>query len=117
MNKSISFVIPCLNEELTLPLVLTKLNHLKNNELKDRVVEIIVSDNGSTDRSLTIANEFGVKINHCPIRGYGAALNSGILSAKGEIIIFADADDTYDFLESPRLIKKLEEGYEFVIGF
>lgn len=116
MKKIISFVIPCLNEELTLPLVLKKINHLKMNELKDREVEIIVSDNGSNDNSITIANELGARINHCSIRGYGAALNSGILAANGEIIIFADADDTYDFLEAPKLIHKLEEGYEYVIG-
>ncbi len=116
-KKTISFVIPCLNEEKTLPLVLDKLNRLKNRELKDYQVEILVSDNGSTDRSVAIAKQFGARVEHCPIRGYGATLDHGIRLAKGEIIVFADADDTYDFLESPQLIRKLEEGnYDLVMG-
>lgn len=115
-KKSISFVIPCLNEEKTLPYVLKKLVHLKKNDLKGYDIEILVSDNGSTDKSREVALEYGARVEPCEIRGYGAALDHGIRKAKGEIVVFADADDTYDFLESPQLIHELERGYEFVIG-
>ncbi|TGK35501.1 glycosyltransferase family 2 protein [Leptospira gomenensis] len=114
-KKSVTYVIPCLNEERTLPLVLEKLVRLKK-ELKRYEVEILVSDNGSEDASVSIAKKFGARVVHCKERGYGAALNFGITNAKGEIVIFADADNTYDFLESPSLLAEMEKGAEFVIG-
>ncbi|EKJ88604.1 glycosyltransferase involved in cell wall biosynthesis [Leptospira meyeri] len=116
-KPSVSFVIPCLNEEKTLPYVLEKLVKVKKDHSKEMDIEILVSDNGSTDRSITIAKKFGARVTPAKERGYGAALDSGIRNAKGDIIVFADADDTYDFLESPALIHKLVEGnYDMVIG-
>ncbi|EMJ86812.1 glycosyltransferase family 2 protein [Leptospira meyeri] len=116
-KPSVSFVIPCLNEEKTLPYVLEKLVKVKKDHSKEMDIEILVSDNGSTDRSITIAKKFGARVTPAKERGYGAALDSGIRNAKGDIIVFADADDTYDFLESPALIRKLVEGnYDMVIG-
>ena len=114
--NSLSFVIPCLNEERTLPLVLEKINNIKESSLSNYDCEIVVSDNGSTDNSIEIAKKFGARVVNCPKRGYGAALNFGITSANGEIIIFADADDTYNFLEAPGLVSELEKGYDMVIG-
>ncbi|TGM71564.1 glycosyltransferase family 2 protein [Leptospira meyeri] len=116
-KPSVSFVIPCLNEEKTLPYVLEKLVKVKKDHSKEMDIEILVSDNGSTDRSITIAKKFGARVTPAKERGYGAALDSGIRNAKGDIIVFADADDTYDFLESPAIIRKLVEGnYDMVIG-
>ncbi|EMY61252.1 glycosyltransferase family 2 protein [Leptospira terpstrae] len=116
-KPSVSFVIPCLNEEKTLPYVLEKLVKVKKDHSKEMEIEILVSDNGSTDRSIVIAKKFGVRVAPAKERGYGAALDSGIRNAKGDIIVFADADDTYDFLESPALIRKLVQGnYDMVIG-
>lgn len=116
-KPSVSFVIPCLNEEKTLPYVLEKLVKVKRDHSKEMDIEILVSDNGSTDRSISIAKKFGVRVAPAKERGYGAALDSGIRNAKGDIIVFADADDTYDFLESPALIRKLVQGnYDMVIG-
>jgi len=114
--KSISFVLPCLNEEKTLPIVLGKINQVRECSLSGYKTEIVVSDNGSTDNSVEIANNFGARVAHCPTRGYGAALKHGINNAEGDIVIFADADDTYDFFESPKLISELEKGYDLVIG-
>jgi len=116
MSSSVSFVIPCLNEEYTLPFVLEKISAVKSEALSQRVVEIIVADNGSDDRSIQIAEKFGARIVHCSTKGYGAALKGGIEQALGEIIIFADADNTYDFLETPKLIQELERGYDLVLG-
>ncbi len=115
--KKISFVIPCLNEEITLPIVLEKINSLKINFQNLFSIEVVVSDNGSSDRSIEIAKLMNANVVHCVERGYGAALDFGIKNAKGEIIIFADADDTYDFLESPKLIEKILDGdFDLVIG-
>ena len=63
-----------------------------------------------------IAGENDARVVPIPERGYGAALRAGIESAAHEIIVFADADNTYDFLESPRLIAELEKGFDLVIG-
>ena len=115
-NYSISFVIPCLNEQATLPLVLEKINRLRSTTFADRAVEIVVADNGSTDDSVAIAESHGARVEHCPVRGYGAALQWGIRAAEHDLVIFADADDTYDFLESPRLVEELERGFDMVVG-
>ena len=114
--NSISFVIPCLNEEKGLPYVLGKLMELRQTTFKARQVEIIVADNGSTDDSVKIAIASGAEVVHCPERGYGAALQGGINVAVNEIIVFADADNTYDLLESARLVDELERGYDLVLG-
>lgn len=116
MKIGVSFVIPCLNEERTLERVLQKINRLRAVELKDRPCEIVVADNGSVDRSPSIATACGARVELCSQKGYGAALKCGILSALQPIVIFADADDTYDFGESPKLIAEIEKGYDLVLG-
>ncbi len=115
MRPSVSFIVPCLNEEKTLPEVLQKINRVRA-EMSDRATEIIVADNGSADASASIAERSGARVVPCAERGYGAALRKGIENATGQIIVFADADNTYDFLESPRLIAELEKGCDLVIG-
>ncbi len=62
---------------------------------EDLEYEIVVSDNGSTDRSVEIAESLGARIVHAETRGYGAALQAGIAGAKGTYVMFADADSTY----------------------
>jgi len=115
-HKILTFVIPCLDEEYTLPFVLEKIDKLIHNDFSDRSVEIIVADNGSKDRSVEIAEKYGARVVNCKMKGYGAALKCGIESANDGIVIFADADNTYDFLEAPRLINELEKGFDLVIG-
>ena len=116
LKSSVSFVIPCLNEEDALPDVLAKINKVCETDFKELQTEVIVSDNGSTDNSIKIAKEHGAKVVHCTQRGYGAALLFGIKNAVCEVVVFADADNTYDFLETPRLVNELEKGFELVIG-
>ncbi len=116
VKTSVSFVVPCLNEAQTLPDVLGRINQVCADELGDRETEVIVSDNGSTDDSRSIAESLGARVVECATRGYGAALLAGIESAKCEAVVFADADNTYDFLEAPRLVTELDKGYDFVVG-
>ena len=75
--------------------------------------EIIVSDS-STDNSVHISQEEGAKIVKHEI-GYGQAYLRGFQLAKGEIILMGDSDNTYDFLELPKLLAHIEEN-DFVIG-
>lgn len=116
LAKAVSIVIPCLNEARTLPLVLARIATLRATAFAHVDVEVIVSDNGSTDDSVRIAEEHGARVVQCPVRGYGAALQYGIMHASHDVVCFADADGTYDFLETPVLVAELEKGYDLVLG-
>jgi len=114
-NKpEVSVVLPCLNEEVTIG---ECIKNIKNIFKKENINgEIIVSDNGSIDKSVKIAKLLNVKVVYQPLKGYGAACIKGINAASGKFIVMADCDATYDFLEIPTLLKPLKEGYDFVIG-
>ena len=110
----VSVVLPCLNEALTVgPCVKQALKALAASGLRG---EVIVSDNGSSDGSPELAKKAGARIVHEPRRGYGSAYLCGIGAARAPIIIMADADNTYDLREIPRLVAKLREGYDIVLG-
>jgi glycosyltransferase involved in cell wall biosynthesis len=114
-NPTLSFVIPCLNEEKTLPLVLEKIFSIKEKELSNFSVRVIVSDNGSSDKSIEIAKSYGSEVVNCKTRGYGAALDFGIRYTDSDYVVFADADDTYDFTEAPKLFFEAIKGFDLVI--
>jgi glycosyltransferase involved in cell wall biosynthesis len=78
--------------------------------------EVIVSDNGSEDRSAQLAQSAGALVVHEPRRGYGSAYLAGFAAAQGEYIVMADADLTYDFADIPRFVTKLDEGADLVMG-
>ena len=110
----LSVVMPCLNEADTIGVCLEKaFAALRSNAISG---EVIVADNGSTDGSIAIAERMGARVVHVAERGYGRALMGGIAAAEGRFIIMGDADDSYDFLEIPRFVEKLREGYELVQG-
>ena len=110
----LSIVIPCLNEDETLSICISKCKSvIQDNKLS---AEIIIADNGSNDNSISIANKHGVKVVNVDDKGYGFALMGGIDAAQGKYILMADADDSYDFLEIPKFLNKIREGYDLVQG-
>ncbi len=110
----LSIVMPCLNEADTLEVCIRKAQKsLGEHKING---EIIVADNGSTDDSITIANNLGARVVNVSEKGYGNALMGGIEAAKGKFVIMGDADDSYDFLEVPKFVEKLREGYDLVQG-
>jgi len=113
-NIEVSVVMPCLNEEKGLGICLRKIQEVFAREKLNG--EIIVADNGSTDRSREICAEFGVRVFSEPIQGYGAAYLRGLKEARGNYIIIADSDNTYDFADIPKFLVLLKDGYDFVIG-
>jgi glycosyltransferase involved in cell wall biosynthesis len=113
-QTELSIVMPCLNEADTLAVCIRKA--FTGIELSGINGEVIVADNGSVDGSQEIAEKLGALVVSVQAKGYGNALMGGIASAHGKYIIMGDADDSYDFLEIPKFVEKLREGYDLVQG-
>ncbi len=115
LKPLVSVVMPCLNEEEAIGICIDKIQRTFARQNING--EIVVCDNGSTDRSVEIALSMGVRVVHQPLRGYGNAYLKGFASARGSYLIMGDADDTYDFNLIPLFLEKLiDEGYDFVTG-
>lgn len=113
-SLELTVVMPCLNEAETLAVCVDKaMAALRDNNIAG---EVVVADNGSTDGSQQIATAHGARVVNVPIRGYGAALNAGILAAQGKYVLMADADDSYNFAHIPRFLEKLRNGADLVMG-
>ena len=110
----LSIVLPCLNEEITVGnCVKQAVFFLANSGIKG---EVIVADNGSTDKSAEIAEKNGARVAHITNKGYGSALMGGFQAARGKYIIMADADESYDLVHLMPFVEKLREGYDLVMG-
>lgn len=114
-SPAISVVMPCLNEEETIGQCIEKA--FRGIERAGLPGEVIIADNGSTDRSVEIAESRGVRVIHVSKRGYGNAYLAGFAAARGKYIVMGDSDDTYDFTELERLIAPIRDGgYDYVLG-
>lgn len=110
----VSAIIPCLNEELTIGICIRKaFDAFSRRGVKG---EVVVGDNGSTDRSVEIAQQLGARVVHQPVKGYGAAISAAAEAAEGKYLIMADADDSYDWSQLGDFIDALELGADFVMG-
>ena len=83
----ITVIIPCLNEEQGVDQVLRR--------MPEYVDEVIVVDNGSTDRTADVAASYGAKVVREDVRGYGRAYKRGFAEATGDVIITLDGDHSY----------------------
>lgn len=110
----VSAIIPCLNEERTLGICIRKA--LEAFARRGIAGEVVVGDNGSTDKSVEIARSLGARVVHQPIKGYGAAISAAAGAARGKYLIMADADDSYDWSQLDAFIDELEAGAELVMG-
>lgn len=112
--EGFSLIIPAYNEEDAIRNIIDKCLIALNSLLKD--YEIIVVNDGSTDRTAEIAKEKGIKLlSHSHNRGYGASLKTGIKEAKYNLIGIIDADDTYSLGDMERLLPKISE-CDMVVG-
>jgi len=113
-SVELTILIPCLNEAETIArCVETARLGIQRAGVRG---EIIVADNGSTDGSPAIAEKSGARVVLVKEKGYGSALRGGIQAAAGKWILMGDADDSYDFSEADRFVKKFQEGFELVMG-
>ncbi len=113
-RPQVSVVMPCLNEELTISACIAAAQ--EGIERAGISGEIIVCDNGSTDRSVEIAAASGARVISCQARGYGNTLRAAFAAACGEWILMGDADQSYDFTELPRFHREIEKGHDLVMG-
>lgn len=112
--KTISIVIPALNEEHGIGPVIREIPIRKLKKMGYEV-EVLVIDNGSEDKTPHIARDHGARVIIQPIRGYGNAYKAGFANAHGDIIATGDADLTYPFSVLPDVIRKIEqENYDFI---
>ena len=108
---NVTIVMPVKNESGGLRLLLPQLLEMVPG------AEIIVVDDGSTDASAQVASEFGLRvITHMRSLGNGAAIKSGARVVKREILVFMDADCQHRPDDIPRLLARLAEGYDMVVG-
>ena len=107
----ISVVLPAKNESSAIGETIRAIYSL------EMVDEMIVVNDGSTDNTKEVAESAGAKVvNHSYSKGNGAAIKTGARSATGDIIVFMDADGQHDPKDIPRLLEKIEQGYDLVVG-
>ena len=86
-GQKITVISPCLNEEQGIELVLRR--------MPEFVDEVIVVDNGSTDRTSDVAASFGARVIREDVRGYGRSYKTGFAFATGDLIVTLDGDHSY----------------------
>jgi glycosyltransferase involved in cell wall biosynthesis len=107
----LSIILPAKNEAAALAVLLPKLRAAQPD------AEIIVSDDGSTDPTRALCEEHGVARIGTPYSmGNGAAIKRGARAARGDVLVCMDADGQHDPADIPRLLEKLDEGYDMVVG-
>lgn len=114
MGKRYTFILPCLNEEKSLEYCIKQIQSCIDDKGLD--AEILVADNNSSDDSVGVAQRNGARVVVCNEIGYGATLIHGIKNAKGEYCIMGDADGSYDFYNVDEFLRKLDDGYDLVVG-
>ena len=107
----VSIVIPAKNEAQNLKSFLPRLISTMPN------AECIVVDDGSTDDTAALCEQYGVKVvSHPYSKGNGAAIKTGAKLASGDLLVFLDADGQHKPEDIPRLLEQLHKGYDMVVG-
>lgn len=105
----LSFIIPAYNEEFELPATLASVHRAAQNTQHD--YEIVVADDGSTDRTAEIATQRGARIVTINRRQIAASRNAGAHAAQGDILFFVDADTQINESQIVDAIAALNSGY------
>ncbi len=111
VEPEISIIIPSKNEVESLRILLPALKQVCPQ------AEILVIDDGSTDETASVCHNCAVRNISLPYSlGNGAAVKNGARIARGRVLVFMDADGQHDPLDIPRLLAKLADGYDMVVG-
>ena len=119
-NFDLSIIIPSYNEEVRLPGTLQRIaEYLPTLRLR---TEVLVVNDGSTDRTATVAESFHGKLTGLRVlsngtnRGKGYSVRHGMLEAQGDMVLFTDADLSAPIEEAEKLLRPLNNGYDVAIG-
>ena len=107
----LSVVLPAKNEAAAIRMTVLAIHqHLPH-------AQVLIVNDGSTDVTAHVAEQAGARvITHPYSKGNGAAIKSGARAAAGDVIVFMDADGQHDPADIPRLLDKLAQGYDMVVG-
>src|SRR5882672_2497646 len=120
MLDGLSLFFPCHNEELNVEAVIT--DALRIAPTVATAFEVIIVDDGSTDRTSALANRASNTgtavrvVRHEKCLGYGAAIRSGIHASRYPWIFFSDGDGQFDLQELPRLVERCAEA-DIIAGY
>jgi glycosyltransferase involved in cell wall biosynthesis len=104
----VTVILPALNEAVALPVALASF---------PPEVDLLVVDNGSTDQTAAVAAAHGARVVHEPRRGFGVACWAGVEAAPGEVLVFADADGSFDGADLPAVAGPVLRGEaDLVVG-
>ncbi len=110
-DKTLSIILPAKNEADSLATLLPSLR------VRYPQAEILVVNDGSTDATIKLCHQYAVTVISRPYSlGNGASVKTGARAASGELLVFMDADGQHDPQDIPRLLAKLSEGYDMVVG-
>lgn len=110
----LTILMPCLNEAAAVAFCVREAAaYLRSREIMG---EVLIADNGSSDRSRELAAAAGARVITVPEKGYGSALRGGIAAAKGQYIIIGDCDGSYGFSDLDPIVEKLRDGWQLVVG-
>ena len=114
MEKEVTILMPCLNEEKTIGICIEKaFSFLKKYDING---EVLIADNGSIDGTINIIENTNARYISVSKKGYGSALINGINAAEGKYIIMCDSDDSYDLDNMMPFLEKLRDGNDLVMG-
>lgn len=114
-TESVSVILPAKNEAANLRVLLPRLRTILGG--LGREAEIIVVDDGSHDDTRELCEAGGAQVvSHPYSSGNGAAVKTGARAARGEVLVFMDADGQHEPELIPELLAKLDSGYDMVVG-
>lgn len=120
-DQSVSVFFPTYNEEENIERAVNQAAEVLGEFCGD--FEIIIVDDGSRDGTSKLSDELARRdprvkvVRHQENRGFGAALRSGIESATRDLIFYTDSDNQFDMREITRLLERLDEGWDMVVGY
>lgn len=116
----LSIIIPCYNEAQNVPLVAGHLFPVVEELERERMVQIVLVDDGSSDDTFDRLNDLAADrptvqvVRHEQNRGLGVAMRTGFVHARGDLIVTTDSDGTYPFSEIPRILECLTPDVDMV---